>query len=75
MNTRDETKSNIIFETLDTVLGKSINKSRLKLLALFIIALNLVRTVHFENLAIALKRTYPYDEFNDLWQNMIYNLI
>lgn len=53
MNTRDESKSSILFEALDAVLGGNINKARLKLIALFIIALNQVRTVRFENLAIA----------------------
>ena len=61
MNTRDETKSSILFEALDTVLGKNINKARLKLIALFIIALNQVRTVRFENLAIAFDHSAKKD--------------
>ena len=61
MNTRDETKSSILFEALDTVLGENINKSRLKLIALFIIALNQVRTVRFENLAIAFDHSAKKD--------------
>jgi len=61
MNTRDETKSSILFEALDTVLGKNINKYRLKLIALFIIALNQVRTVRFENLAIAFDHSAKTD--------------
>jgi len=61
-------------------LGENINKARLKLIALFIIALNQARTVRFENLAIAFvhtakKRIHPYDEFKALWQNLICNLI
>ena len=53
MNTREETKSSILFEALDKVFDKKINKARVKLIALFIIALNQVRTVNFEKLAIA----------------------
>ena len=53
MNTRAETKSSILFAALDAVLGRNINKARLKLMSLFIIALNQVRTVSFEKLAIA----------------------
>ena len=53
MNTRVETKSSILFEALDEVFDKNINKARVKLIALFIIALNQVRTVNFERLAIA----------------------
>lgn len=53
MNTKVETKSSILFEALDEVFDKNINKARVKLIALFIIALNQVRTVNFERLAIA----------------------
>jgi len=53
MNTRVNTKSSILFEALDKVFDKKINKARVKLISLFIIALNQVRTVNFEKLAIA----------------------
>ncbi len=53
MNTRVDTKSSILFEALDNVFDKKINKARVKLISLFIIALNQVRTVNFEKLAIA----------------------
>ena len=53
MNTRDETKSSILFEALNKVFDKKINKARVKLISLFIIALNQVRTVNFEKLSIA----------------------
>ncbi len=53
MNTRDESKSSVLFDALDSVLGENINKARLKLMSLFIIALNQIRTVSFEKLAIA----------------------
>jgi len=53
MNTRDETKSSILFEALNKVFDKKINKARVMLISLFIIALNQVRTVNFEKLAIA----------------------
>ena len=43
MNTREESKSSILFEALDLVLGENVNRARLKLIALFIIALNQVR--------------------------------
>jgi len=53
MNTRVDSKSSILFEALDSVFDKKINKARVKLISLFIIALNQVRTVNFEKLAIA----------------------
>ena len=59
MNTREESKSSILFE--DLVLGKNVNRARLKLIALFIIALNQVRTVRFENLAIAFDHSAKKD--------------
>ena len=61
MNTREETKSSILFETLDAVLGENINKARLKFISLFIIALNQVRTVRFEHLAIAFDHSAKKD--------------
>jgi hypothetical protein len=53
MNTRVNPKSIILFEALDKVFDQRINKARVKLISLFIIALNHVRTVNFERLAIA----------------------
>jgi len=61
MNTREESKSSILFEALDQVLGENVNRARLKLIALFIIALNQVRTVRFENLAIAFDHSAKKD--------------
>ena len=61
MNTREESTSSILYEALDAVLGKNINKARLKLMAFFIIALNQVRTVRFENLAIAFNHSSKKD--------------
>jgi len=61
MNTRDETKSSILFEALNKVFDKKINKARVKLISLFIIALNQVRTVSFEKLAIAFDTSVKAD--------------
>ncbi len=61
MNTKVDTKSSILFEALDEVFDKNINKARVKLIALFIIALNQVRTVNFERLAIAFDNSAKKD--------------
>jgi len=61
MNTRVNTKSSILFEALDKVFDKDINKARVKLIAMFIIALNQVRTVNFERLAIAFDHSAKKD--------------
>ena len=61
MNTKAETKSSILFKALDKVFDKKINKARVKLIALFIIALNQVRTVGFEKLAIAFEHRAKKD--------------
>ena len=61
MNTKAETKSSILFKALDIVFDKNINKARVKLIALFIIALNQVRTVGFEKLAIAFEHPAKKD--------------
>jgi len=53
MNTIAKTKSSILFTALENVFDKKINKARLKLIALFILALSQVKTVGFEALAIA----------------------
>lgn len=53
MNTRISTKSSVLYKALEEVFDKKINKARIKLISLFIIALCQVRTVNFESLAIA----------------------
>lgn len=61
MNIKAETKSSVLFKALDKVFNKKINKARVKLIALFIIALNQVRTVGFEKLAIAFDHSAKKD--------------
>jgi len=61
MNTRVDTKSSILFDALDKVFENKIDKARVKLTALFIIALNQVRTVNFERLAIAFDHSAKKD--------------
>lgn len=61
MNTRADTKSSVLFEALDKVFNKKINKARVKLISLFIIALNQARTVNFEKLAIAFDNNVKKD--------------
>ena len=52
MKTNVESKSSILFDALDSVFGKEINNFKLKLMSLFIIALNQFRTVSFDKLTI-----------------------
>ena len=61
MNTIAETKSNILFAALENVFDKRINKARIKLIALFILALSQVKTVGFDSLAIAFDHTAKKD--------------
>ena len=53
MNTRVSTKSSILFEALEKVLDKKVNKARIKLMSFLITALYQVKTVKFETLANA----------------------
>lgn len=53
MNTRDEDKNSILFETLVQIFGNKMNLARIKFFGLFICALCKVQTVCFEKLATA----------------------
>jgi hypothetical protein len=89
MNIKVESKSSILFKALEKVFGKEINKARLKFMVLFILALNQVRTVGFEKLAMAfdhkakpgssLRRVQrfmaAYDLQNDLIAKLIFVLL
>lgn len=89
MNIKVESKSSILFKALEKIFGEEINKARLKFMVLFILALNQVRTVGFEKLAIAfdhkakpgssLRRVQrfmaSYDLQNDLIAKLIFILL
>lgn len=53
MNTRVESKSTILINTLTEIFEGKLNLARIKFIGLFIIALSKVHTVNFERLAIA----------------------
>jgi len=53
MNTKAENKSTILLAALEKVFGENINKARIKFICLFVLALNQVRNVGFEKLAVA----------------------